>query len=193
MTSRLILVRHGETAWSRAGRHTGRTDVPLSAEGRRQAARLADRLRGFELARVLASPLSRAFDTCRIAGLAGRAEVDPDLQEWDYGVHEGRTTDEIRQEIPGWSIWTHPVDGGESVADVGRRADRVIRRAAAADGDVALFAHGHVLRILAARWLGLPARRGGSLALETATISILGHERGRRVIERWNDDGHLSD
>jgi broad specificity phosphatase PhoE len=187
----LWLVRHGETEWSRTGRHTGRTDVPLTDLGRRQARALGGHLAGRAFARVLTSPLERARETCRLAGYGPVAEVADDLREWDYGAYEGRTTPEVRAEVPGWSIWTTEVPGGESVARVGERARRVIDRAAAAGGDVALFAHGHILRILAACWLGLPPEGGRLLALGTASVSVLGYERETRVIQVWNQDWHL--
>ena len=183
----LVLVRHGETEWSRARRHTGRTDVPLTETGRRQADALAQMLSGFVFARVLCSPLQRAVETCRRAGLLDRAELCDDAVEWDYGVYEGRETSEIRQEIPGWSVWTHDIVGGESVADVGVRADRVIAAALASEGDVALFGHAHQLRILTARWLGLDASRGSNFVLDTASLSILSFEREQRVVSRWNE------
>jgi probable phosphoglycerate mutase len=190
--TRLVLVRHGETAWSASGRHTGWTDIPLTEAGIAQAQELAGRLAGERFAAVFSSPLSRAFETCRIAGLADRATVTDDLREWDYGVYEGRTTDEIRREVPGWTIWSADVRDGESVEAVGRRVDRVIDLALAADGDVALFGHGHCLRILAARWMGLPPEAGAMLELSTATVSRLGWERERRVVELWNDGSHLA-
>jgi broad specificity phosphatase PhoE len=188
----LVLIRHGETEWSRTGRHTGRTDVPLSAAGVRQAELLGRRLRKMTFSMVLTSPLGRALETCRIAGFGDVAIIEPDLQEWDYGVFEGRTSDEIRTEIPGWTIWTAKVEGGESVEDIGRRADRVIARVQGVDGMVALFSHGHMLRILAARWLGLPPRDGALFELDTATVSRLGWERETRVIELWNGGSHLA-
>jgi probable phosphoglycerate mutase len=185
--AQLWLIRHGETAWSRAGRHTGRTDVPLTPRGELQARLLARRIAARPFALVLTSPLSRARETCRLAGHLDGAAVDPDLQEWDYGRMEGRTTAEIQRELPGWSVWTGPVPGGETPDEVGARADRVIARAAAAEGDVALFAHAHVLRVLAARWIGLPATGGRHLALDTASLSVLGHEHGRPVLRSWNE------
>lgn len=184
---RLWLVRHGETEWARLGRHTGRTDVPLSEEGRQQALILGDRLAGLPFARILASPLSRALDTARLAGFGDRVDLDADLLEWDYGADEGRTTSEIRAERPGWTIWTHGVRDGEAIDSVAVRADRVIARSRALDGDSLCFAHGHVLRVLAARWLGLDPTAGAMFALATATISILGWERETPVISRWND------
>lgn len=189
--TRLILVRHGQTDWSASGRHTGWTDIRLNDAGRRQADLLAARLRGESFALVLSSPLSRALDTCRAVGLGDRAVIDPDLREWNYGEVEGRTTDEIREERPGWTIWAGPVPGGETVEEVGSRVDRVIERALAAEGDVAIFGHGHCLRILAARWLGLGPAAGALLELSTATVSRLGWERERRVIELWNGGAHL--
>jgi len=188
---RVVLVRHGETAWSRSGRHTGRSDIPLDPEGEAQARRLRDRLRGWSFAEVLFSPLQRARSTCEIAGLAASARPDPDLQEWDYGAYEGRTADEIRADRPGWVIWRDGVIGGETVADVGRRADSVIARVRAVDGDVALFAHGHLLRILAARWCRLPVLTGESLALSPAAVSVLGYEREAPCVWLWNDTSHL--
>ncbi len=190
-TTRLFLVRHGETAWSATGQHTGWTDIPLSENGIEQAKKLGERLAGYTFALVLASPLSRALETCRIGGLGDVAVIDPDLREWNYGEFEGRTTDDIRREIPGWTVWTTRVTQGESVEDVGRRVDRVIARALAVDGDVAVFGHGHALRILAARWLDLPPAAGALFELSTATISRLGWEREHRVIELWNGAAHL--
>jgi broad specificity phosphatase PhoE len=188
---RLFLVRHGQTDWSASGQHTGWTDVPLNDTGRRQAALLAARLAPMRFAAVFTSPLVRALDTCRAAGLAEEATVDPDLREWDYGEYEGRTTDEIRETQPGWSIWADAVPGGETIDDVAARVDRVIERTLRVEGDVAIFGHGHCLRILAARWLRLEPEIGGLLELSTATISRLGWERERRVLELWNDAAHL--
>lgn len=189
MAERLVLVRHGETAWSRERRHTGRTDVPLTELGQQRAEALApflSDLPGLHDALVLTSPLARARDTCVLAGLGDRAEVCDDLAEWDYGTAEGRRTDEIREEIPGWSVWTHAVTGGESLAAVGARTDAVITRVDARPGLAVLFAHAHLLRILGARWCGLDAAGGQLLTLEPASISVLGHEREARVIEHWN-------
>ena len=156
----IVLVRHGETEWAKLGRHTGRTDIPLTDDGRAQAELAGRRLAGRDFALVLTSPLGRAFDTCRLAGLAGVAERDDDLLEWDYGEYEGRRTVDIRVDRPGWTLWDDGVPGGETASEVAARVDRVIDRAVAADGDVALFAHGHVLRVLGARWLGIePDRR----------------------------------
>jgi probable phosphoglycerate mutase len=185
----LWLLRHGETAWSRSGQHTGRTDIPLTARGERQAVVLGQLLHHREFEIVLTSPLQRARETCRLAGYGGVARDDPDLREWDYGVYEGRTTAQIQEEEPGWNIWAvaGPLRQGESADAVGARTDRVIAVCAAAEGDVALFAHGHLLRILAARWLGLPAAGGRYLALDPASLSVLGHEHEQRIIRRWNE------
>ncbi|HET9521029.1 MAG TPA: histidine phosphatase family protein [Candidatus Limnocylindrales bacterium] len=188
---RLFLVRHGETEWAASGRHTGWTDIPLNDRGRRQAKQLKERLDEETFALVVSSPLSRALETCRLVGLGDHAVIDPDLREWDYGAYEGLTTDQIRREIPGWTIWSDRVRDGEPIATVAARLDRVIARALEADGDVALFAHGHALRILAARWLGLEPAAGAMFELSTATISRLGWERERRVIELWNEAAHL--
>ena len=183
----VVLVRHGETEWSRAGLHTGRTDVELTTAGEEQARALGERLSGRRFSRVLVSPLRRARDTCRIAALIGPVEVVEDLREWDYGEYEGRTTAHIRTEAPGWTVWNGPMPSGESVEEVGSRADRVIAALAHVDGEAALVAHGHLLRVLAARWLGLPPRDGRLLALDTATLSVLGWERETRVIRTWNE------
>jgi broad specificity phosphatase PhoE len=184
---RLWLVRHGETEWARLGRHTGRTDVPLTERGRREARAVAAMLAGQRFGLVLSSPLGRALDTARIAGFGERAVVDVDLREWDYGTDEGRTTAEIRRARPGWSIWDDGPLGGETIDAVAARADRVIARARDASADVLCFAHGHVLRILAARWIELAPIEGRRLALSTATVSVLGWERDAAVIERWNE------
>ena len=183
-----MLVRHGETDWSESGRHTGSTDVPLTDRGRRQARALGERLRDRRFALVLTSPLQRATETCRLAGFgAGRALTREELREWDYGEYEGRRTVDIRQERPGWLLWDDGVPGGETLDEVGRRVDRVIDEIRRVDGDVAVFAHGHVLRVLAARWVGLPPREGRVLALDTGTVSILGFERETSVLRLWNE------
>jgi broad specificity phosphatase PhoE len=186
MPREIWLIRHGETEWSRSGAHTGRTDIPLTAEGRERAAAIGRYLAGRRFALVLVSPLERARETCRLAGYGDIAQVEPNLREWDYGDYEGRTTAEIRKAVPGWSLWKDGVPNGETVQQVAARAEAVIARALAADGDVALFAHGHVLRILAARWIGLPPDAGRLLALDTASVSRLGYERETQVITRWN-------
>jgi broad specificity phosphatase PhoE len=186
------LVRHGETEWSRSGQHTGRTDIPLTDTGRIQATAIGRRLAGHPFALVLTSPLARAADT---AGIAGYPEAlrDPDLAEWDYGALEGRTTPDIRTTSPGWTIWDGPWPEAETPEEVGARVDRVLARAQAASvtGDVLLFSHGHLLRVLAARWLGEPADRGRMFALGTATLGVLGWDRESRVIETWNEGCHL--
>lgn len=181
------LVRHGETEWSRSGQHTGRTDIPLTAKGERQGAELWRRLAGRPFDLVLTSPLRRARDTCRLAGYGTVARPSDDLREWDYGAYEGRTRAEIRREAPGWTIWTGAVPGGETVEDVARRARRVIGEAGRAGGEVALFAHGHVLRVLAACWLGLPPTEGRLFALGTASVSVLGFDGTVGVVRLWND------
>lgn len=189
--NRIWLVRHGETEWSKSGQHTGRTDIPLTAMGEKQAQALGRYLAGRQFALVLTSPLGRARETCRLAGLAAAAQVTDDLLEWNYGIYEGRTTTAVRAEQPGWSIWTTSIPQGETVEQVGERTRRIIARAEAAAGDVALFAHAHVLRILTACWLGLPPIHGRNLALGTASLSVLGYERETRVIEVWNQDWRL--
>jgi len=186
----LWLVRHGETAWSRAGRHTGRTDVPLTARGREQARALAGVLGGREFRRVRTSPLARARETCALAGFA--AEVDADLAEWDYGAYEGRTTAELGEEQPGFDIWEARIPAGEALSQVAARVGRVIDRAVADGARTLVFAHGHVLRILVARWLGLAGREGRLFRLDAAGVSVLGHEHGRRVIACWNVPVRLS-
>jgi broad specificity phosphatase PhoE len=184
---RLVLIRHGETHWSRRRRHTGRTDIPLDDDGRTRAAALRPlvaALPGIETATIWVSPLRRARDTAELAGLSDRAQVCDDLLEWDYGVYEGRTTSEIRTEVPGWTVWNSEVPGGETLDDVAARADRVIERAS---GPLTvLVAHAHFLRILTARWLQMSPDRGRSFTLEAASMSILGHEREERTIEQWN-------
>ena len=187
----LWLIRHGETEWSASGRHTGRSDIPLTAEGQHQAVTLGRHLGGRRFAQVLTSPLSRAAETCRLAGYGDVARSTDDLREWDYGIYEGRTTADIRKEIPGWSVWTGEIREGESAEQVGARARRVIAQAQAAPGDVALFAHAHVLRILTACYLGLSPRDGRRFALGTASISILGYERETPALITWNQDWHL--
>ena len=181
----IFLVRHGETEWSRSGRHTGRTDVPLTAEGAARARAIGHVLEGRSLS-VWTSPLERARETCRLAGFAGTATVDPDLREWDYGEYEGRTTMDIRKDSPGWSVWLSPITGGESLDQVAERARRVIERVTSTERDAVLFSHAHFLRILAACWIGQPPITGRYLGLDTASISVLGYERVTRVIRGWN-------
>lgn len=184
--SQIVLVRHGETEWSRSGQHTGTTDLPLTERGREQAAAIGERLAGRPFARVITSPLSRAMETCRIAGLGARAVIDPGLAEWRYGSYEGRTTADIRSEVEGWTVWRDGAPGGESAADVGERVDRVLEGLGDVEGEVALFAHGHVLRVLGARWLGLAPEDGRLLTLGTGTLCVLGWERETRAILVWN-------
>lgn len=186
------LVRHGETEWARLGRHTGRTDIPLTAAGRDQALALGSHLAGRTFQLVLTSPLSRAAETASLAGFPD-AVLDPDLMEWDYGALEGRTSADIRESVEGWTIWTGPWPKAETVDEVGARADRVIARCLepSVTGDCLLFAHGHLLRILAARWLRQPAVGGSMFALGTATVGILGWDRLNPVIETWNEACHL--
>lgn len=182
----LFLVRHGETAWSLEGRHTGRTDIPLTEKGREQAAALRPRLAGHRFGLVLSSPLQRALETCRLAGFGSQALLRPDLAEWDYGSYDGRTSAQIKAARPDWSLWRDGGPGGESAAEVGLRVERVLVEARAAPGDVLLFAHGHVLRVLAARWLEQPPEAGRFYALEPAAESILGYEHSDPVILHWN-------
>ncbi|MBI3752193.1 MAG: histidine phosphatase family protein [Chloroflexi bacterium] len=183
----LWVVRHGETEWSADGRHTSTTDVPLTARGREEARAIGPRLARHPFAEVWSSPRIRALETGRLAGFADRLEIVDDLREWDYGTDEGRTTAEIQAERPGWSIWRDGPMGGETIEQVGERADRVVARASAAAGDVLCFAHGHLLRIVAARWLALPPDDGRLFALASARMSVLGWERETAVIDRWNE------
>jgi broad specificity phosphatase PhoE len=187
----VVLVRHGETPWSLAGKHTGRTDVALTDAGRDAARRVGLALGGHSFARVLSSPLSRALDTCRLAGFGERVERDDALLEWNYGDDEGRTTAEIRAERPGWSVWRDGCPGGETPGEVAARVDPLVASFAASEGDVLVFAHAHLLRVLTARWLGLAPSEGRLFALNTASLSALGFEREERVIARWNDESHL--
>jgi broad specificity phosphatase PhoE len=182
----IILARHGETDWSRTMKHTGRTEIPLTDEGRRQARALAGPLSQREFGRVLVSPLGRALETCELAGFGKRAERREELLEFDYGGYEGTTTKEIREDVPGWTVWTHGSKGGESPADVGARLDPLIVELREVEADVAVFAHGHVLRVLAARWIGLRPEQGASFALGTGTLSTLGWERETPVVRAWN-------
>jgi len=178
--------RHGATEWSVSGKHTGLTDVPLTEAGRRNAGRLRPLVQGTEFALVMSSPLQRALDTCRLAGLGDRAQVVDDLVEWDYGDYEGRTSEEIQRSDPGWQVFNDGCPNGESPADVGQRVDRVIERVRRAEGDVAVFAHGHVLRVFAARWLGLSAAEGRLFDLDTATYNMLGYYHDSPAVLRWN-------
>jgi broad specificity phosphatase PhoE len=186
MAGEIWLDRHAETDWAKAGKHTGRSDIPLNDEGRLHASSLPERLDRRAFAAVFTSPLSRAKETAEIAGYGPQAEELGDLVEYDYGDYEGLTTPEIREQRPDWYLWRDGVPNGESPDDVGARADRVIERALAVEGDVALFAHGHILRVIGARWVEEPAAFGGRIALSTGAICRLGFERETRVIRTWN-------
>jgi probable phosphoglycerate mutase len=179
------VVRHGETEWSRDGRHTGATDIPLTDEGEAAARELAPRLAGETFALVLTSPRERARRTAELAGFPD-AEIDEDLVEWAYGDYEGITTEEIRETVPNWTVWTHPSPGGETADEVSARLDRVVARCLESSGDVLLVGHGHALRALAARWLRLPVVDGRLLKLDTGTVSVLGHERESPAVIHWN-------
>ncbi len=187
------LFRHGETEWSLSGQHTGRTDLPLTTAGRHRAEALGHRLAGRPFALVVSSPLGRALETCRLAGYGEVAVPDPDLMEWDYGDYEGRRAVDIQKERPGWLLWRDGVPGGETLDQVAARTRRVIETARAVEGDVALFAHGHVLRVLTACWLGLAPDGGRLFALGTAAVSVLGYNRDIPVVIKWNQDSHLVD
>jgi broad specificity phosphatase PhoE len=196
MTEPLPLVylgRHGETAWSLSGQHTGRTDLPLTERGEHQARDLGERLRGSVFVKVLTSPSQRAVRTCELAGWGAVAEIEPDLAEWDYGDYEGRRTAEIVAERPGWQLFRDGVPGGESPEQVGLRAGRVVARLRAVPGNVLVVSSAHISRVLAACWLGLPPRGGRYFVLSTASLSILGyeHDTSEPVIRLWNDTGHL--
>jgi broad specificity phosphatase PhoE len=187
MPSRLVLLRHGSTEWSQSGQHTGRTDIPLLEEGRRQAEAIGALLGAYhltEFAQVLTSPLERASETCALAGFEG--ETDLDLLEWDYGAYEGITTAEIQQTRPGWNLWSDGVPEGETAAEVGRRADRVVERAKSVAGDTLVVAHGHFLRVLAARWLGLPPAAGRLFMLDAGAICVLDAEHDLPAVRLWN-------
>jgi broad specificity phosphatase PhoE len=191
----IYLARHGETAWTVSGQHTGLTDIPLTERGERNARRLAERLKGLTFAAVFTSPLQRARRTCELAGFGTAATVDPDLVEWNYGDYEGKTTADVLRQRPDWDLFRDGCPGGESVADVGARADRVVARLRAVGGDVLVFASGHFLRVLAARWLGLEPSAGHYFYLGTATLSMLGYEHGlsEPVIRLWNDSRHVGE
>jgi len=186
MAGELWLIRHGDTAWSVTGAHTGRTDLPLTPEGETKAAAIGKKLAGRKFGLVLTSPLQRARRTCELAGFGPQAQLEPNLAEWDYGAYEGKTTADIHRERPSWSLFRDGVPGGETIEQVAVRAEAVIHRALQANSDTALFAHGHILRILTARWLSLPPADARLFALSTASISTLGYERETRVIDRWN-------
>lgn len=183
---RTVLVRHGETEWSASGRHTSRSDLQLTETGRERAIALGSELRGSQWQMVLSSPMRRARETCELAGLGHEMAVHEELHEWDYGEYEGLTTPEIREQRPDWSLWSDGCPGGESPEQVAARADQVLDFLRRVDGDCVLFAHGHILRVIAARWIGQPAGFGARLALSTGTISILGFERDTEVVSEWN-------
>lgn len=189
----IYLARHGETEWSLSGRHTGLSDIPLTARGERNARQLGGRLAGLSFAQVFASPLQRARKTGELAGFGAAATVDRDLVEWDYGAYEGKTSDEIHQERPEWDVFRDGCPGGETADQVAARADRVVARLRALDGHALVFSHGHFLRVLAARWVGLDPGAGRGLFLGTAGLSVLGYEHGHddAVIRLWNDNSHL--
>jgi broad specificity phosphatase PhoE len=182
----VFAIRHGETEWSLSGQHTGTTDIPLTDNGRRLAERIRPALAKEAFALVLVSPLQRARETCNLAGLGRTAIIDADLVEWNYGAYEGLTPSQIHANAPGWLIFRDGCPGGETPAEVGARVDRVIARARAVEGDVALFAHGHVLRVLVARWLGLPAGAGQHFLLDTGTLNVLAYYRGIPAVKTWN-------
>jgi len=183
---RVFLVRHGETEWSISGQHTGVTDIPLTENGRKIATLWAPVLAHFPFAQVLTSPLQRARETCELTGLGDNAEIDRDLMEWNYGEYEGLTSKQIHARAPGWLLFSDGCPGGESPEQVGARADQLIARVRATEHNVALFAHGHIFRVLAARWIGLAATAGRHFLLDTATMSVLGYYRGVPAVKRWN-------
>jgi broad specificity phosphatase PhoE len=187
----VFLARHGETEWSLNGRHTGTSDIPLTDNGCRHAEALGARLAGRDFSAVFTSPLQRAAETCRLAGLGERAVVRTELMEWDYGEYEGRTTLDIRETVPGWTVWSHESPGGETPEQVGARCDALIEELLELEGNVALFAHGHILRVLGARWIGIAPQKGANLALSTGTLSVLGWERVNRTLQLWNDGSHI--
>jgi broad specificity phosphatase PhoE len=191
--SKIYLARHGETTWSISGQHTGRTDIPLTERGERNARRLGERLAGPSFAKVLSSPLQRARRTCELAGFGDRSEIDPDLVEWDYGDYEGKTSAQIRAISPDWNLFSDGCPGGETLSQIGARADRVIGKIRAVNGDVLLFSSGHFLRVLAARWLGLEVSGGRYFLLGTASLSALGyeHDQSDPVIVFWDDTRHV--
>jgi probable phosphoglycerate mutase len=191
----IYLARHGETAWTVSGQHTGLTDIPLTERGEDNARRLGERLKGLTFAKVFSSPLQRVRRTCELAGFGSQAQVDPDLVEWNYGDYEGKKTADIRKTRPDWQLFRDGCPGGESLAQISARADRVIARIGAIDGDVLLFSSGHFLRVLGARWCGLDASAGRFLYLGTATLSMLGYEHTKNepVIRLWNDSRHVGD
>jgi broad specificity phosphatase PhoE len=186
VNSTVYLIRHGETEWAKNGRHTGRSDIPLTDAGREQAGFLLPIFDDVKFARILSSPLQRALETAKLAGLSPSVELDEELLEWDYGDYEGLTTKQIRERVSDWSIWTHLCPNGETIGQVSQRADRVVARLRSISGNVAIFSHGHFLRILVSRWIGLSADHGSRFLLGTSTLSILGYENEVPVIKTWN-------
>ena len=186
---RIVLVRHGETEWSRSGQHTSRTDLPLIEEGRQRAIDLGPILASWEFSLVLTSPLRRARETCELAGYGERAEICEDLREWDYGEYEGLTTPQIWEQNPGWNLWTDGCPGGEQPAEVGARADVALELLRGAGVDALAFGHGHILRVVGARWVGMEAAAGARFALKAGAVSVLGFERETEVIELWDRAG----
>lgn len=182
----IYLIRHGETEWARDGRHTGRTDIPLTATGRQQAEFLRPIFQGVEFETILSSTLRRSLETAYLAGLKDRVEIYDDLREWDYGDYEGITTQQIREKVPNWTVWTHPCPNGETIEQVAARADRVLARCEQIKGNVALFSHGHFLRVLVSRWINLSPDNGRHFLLHTSTLSILAYEREVHAIRTWN-------
>ena len=182
----VVLVRHGETEWTLSGQHTGRTDIPLTERGRKQARLLAPLFSTADFALVLSSPLQRARETCELAGLGARMEIEPDLMEWDYGEYEGITSKEIKRTAPNWMVFTDGCPGGETPEQVGARVDRLIHRIRPVAGRVAIFAHGHLLRVFAARWIGFPPSAGQHFLLDTSTVGVLGYYQGVPAVKRWN-------
>jgi broad specificity phosphatase PhoE len=188
----VVLVRHGETEWSKSGRHTGRTDIPLTEDGRRVARPLKERLAHWSFKAVFTSPMQRAKATAEIAGLGAQAVVRDELTEWNYGDYEGLTSHQIREQVPEWTLWTHGVKGGETAAQIAARVDRMIAEIRKVPGDVAVFSHGHLLRVFAARWVGLAPTEGAIFQLGTAAVSVMAEENELGVIALWNDQSHLS-
>ena len=186
MNSTIYLIRHGETEWAKSGQHTGRTDIPLTDAGREQAGFLLPIFDDVKFGRILSSPLQRALETAKLAGLGSRVELEKELLEWDYGDYEGLTTKQIRERAPGWSVWTHPCPNGETIEQISQRADRVVAMLRSIEGNVAIFSHGHFLRVLVGRWIGLSAAHGSRFLLGTSTLSILAYENDVPVIKTWN-------
>jgi broad specificity phosphatase PhoE len=186
VNSTIYLIRHGETEWAKSGQHTGLTDIPLTDAGREQAGFLLPIFDDVKFGRILSSPLQRALETAKLAGLSSKLAVDKELLEWDYGDYEGLTTKQIRDRVPGWSVWTHPCPNGEMIDQISQRADRVVAKLRSIEGHVAIFSHGHFLRVLVCRWLGLSADHGSHFLLGTSTLSILGYDSELPVIKTWN-------